>query len=612
MLILPLYGICAIALTGLFLPWIKVLQEPSIALLYSASAITQDCFKDFSDWLQLSAEDAGRVVSRPLSSLPLIVYLPTPSSSNNNIWSGIDDFILLPSDASIATVTQLENSLSLATPFRTHPPHFPPPLPVHESGSVVNNDAGGELTISNDGLPTFLGLVFLILAAFHLVVYVLWKRELAKLDRQADEAKATASKLLEDLSKVKIVLDRTEDSYLKGVLGGLESTTKQSETNSSNEAQINILEHLYVEGDSPCAPSPVLFSVKRWTMSKLGFESTYGAIPSSIEPSTAVPQLPIEESSKRKRSDSDSGSGHDDKGLAAVSDAQSPTRQSDNSDRLAIIHAFDRLATLVPYLHAERPSVRKRPFTPQLARHRKGPQRPPTRPAILDRIKTPAMIDIHAGGPSDTNLGRRDNVVSPSTTVDIRVEGASDRHVGEQQPTPSEPVIPYVPISEAIEPSAMVDVHTEGAPDRDVEQQPTPSEPVPTVPVHETVEPSAMVDTHAEGAPVAKVTGTGGQPNPATDSVRDDGYDSSTSVQTTILAPRTPSAATATTATPARVEVQASPESQTESPQTEQPSGRRRRNRMGQRQRRRLREMRENRGWEQQSSQQGDEGEEEE
>ena len=69
MLIFPVYGICAIALTGLFFPWIKALQGTSIALFYSASAISQDYFKDFSDWLQLSTEDAERVLSRPFSSL---------------------------------------------------------------------------------------------------------------------------------------------------------------------------------------------------------------------------------------------------------------------------------------------------------------------------------------------------------------------------------------------------------------------------------------------------------------------------------------------------------------------------------------------------------------
>lgn len=423
---------------------------------------------------------------------------------------------MLPTDSSLATITQSDNSLSLVTPFKVHPPRVPRPLSSVGNGSAVNNDGGEqfdpeELTISNDGLPLFLGLVFSVLVAFHLLVYVGWKRELAKLDRQTEEAKVTASKMLEDLSKAKIVLGETEDSYLKGVTDGLEKTSKQaSSSSSSSEAQINILEHLYVEESSS---APVLFSTKRWTLPKSEFESKYGAVPRappSVEPSTGVPPLPVEEASKRKRSDSDSGSGDDDKGAtSAANNAQLAPRQSDNGGRPTSIHASDRISTVVPNLHVERPPVRKRPFVP------------PTRPSILDRTATPAMVDIHA-----------------------------------------------------------------------------------------------------EGAPVAKVTGAGSQPDTSTvESGRDDGYDSSTSVQTTILAPRTPSAApapaTATASASARVEVQASPQIQTESPQTESPqTGRRRRNRMGQRQRRRLREMREfeNRGWEaiQQSSQVPTRGEEEE
>ncbi|RAO65430.1 uncharacterized protein BHQ10_001442 [Talaromyces amestolkiae] len=579
MLIFPLYGICAIALTGLFFPWIEALQEPSIALFYSASAISQDYFKDFSDWLQLSTKDAGRVLSRSFSSLPLVVYLPTPSSSNSNIWNGTKEFIVIPSDSSLATINQLENSLSLLTPFKVHPPRFPPPFPDHESGSAVYNDAGEafdteELTNSNDGLPLFLGLVLSVLAAYHLVIYLLWERKLAKLNRRADEAKARALNSLEDLSKAKIVLDKTEDLYLKGVLGGLESTSKQSEirSSSSSEAQIQILEHLYVLEDSPSAAAPTLFSFKRWTMPKSEFESTYGAIPraSSAERSIVVPQLPIDESSKRKRSDSDSGNGNDDKGPAVPRNVHFLTRQSDSGGRSTVIRVSDHSLTVVPNLHVERPSERKRRSIPKSARHPR-PQRLPSRPAVLGIIRTPPMVDIHAGDPSDTNLGRREHVIYPSTTVDIRVEGASDRDLGEPQAS-------------------------------------IPSESMPSVSIKKTAEPSAMVDIHAEGAPVAKFTGAGSQPEPPiVESGQNDGYDISTSIQPTILAPRTPSAATATATT--RVEVQASPQSPTESPQTEQPSGRRRKNRMGQRQRRRLREMRENRGCEaiQQSSQQGDE-----
>ncbi|KAI7977414.1 hypothetical protein EIK77_004830 [Talaromyces pinophilus] len=545
-----------------------------MSLLYTASAISQDCFKDFSDWLQLSTENAGRVVSRPLSSLPRITYLPTPcsssssSSSSNNIGNGTKGFIVLPTVSSLATVTQSENSLSLVTPFKVRPPRSPPLLSA-ESGSAIDNETGKtfgpeELTISNDGLPLFLGLVFSVLVAFQLAVYVLWKWELAKLDRQMEEAMGTAPKMLEDLSKAKIVLDKTEDSYLKGVMDDLETTSKQ--TSSSSEAQIEMLEHLYTEGDSS---APVLFSTKRWTTSKSEYESKYGAVrraPPSVEPSTAVPPLPIEDS-KTKRSDSDSASGNDDKGPVEANNAQSETGQSDNGGRPTT--RTYRISTVVPDIHVERPSVRKRPFLPVAARHSR---RPPTRPSILDRIATPAMVDIHAGDPSDTNTAlRRRNVSSPSTTVDIRVEGASDRNLVRQTEHP---------------------IHVESPPEAVI-----PSVPVT---VTDTVEPSAMVDIHAEEAPVAKVTGAGS--NNA-----DNGYDSSTSLQTTILASRTPSAATATAT--ARVEVQASPQNQTKSPQT----GRRRRNRMGQRQRRRLREMREieNRGWEgmQQSSQQG--GEEE-
>lgn len=279
-----------------------------------------------------------------------------------------------------------------------------------------------------------------------------------------------------------------------------------------------------------------------------------------------VPQLPIEDS-KRKRSDSDSGNGKNDKGPAEANNAQPAAGQSDDGGRPTI--RTYRISTVVPDIHVERPSVRKRPFLPVSARHSRRPQRPqrpPTRPSIPDRIATAAMVDIHAGDLSDTNTAlRRRNVPSPSNTVDIRVEGASDRNPVERTEHP---------------------IHVE-----------SPPEPViPSAPVTETVEPSAMVDIHADGAPVAKVTGAGS--NNA-----DDGYDSSTSVQTTILARRTLSAATATAT--ARVEGQASPQNQTESPQT----GRRRRNRMGQRQRRRLREMREeNRGM-QPSPQQGGEGE---
>lgn len=571
MLIFPVYGICAIALTGLFFPWIKALQGTSIALFYSASAISQDYFKDFSDWLQLSTEDAERVLSRPFSSLPLTVDLPTPSSSNSSIWNGTKEFIVIPSHSSLATINQLENSISLWTPFKVHPPHFPPPYPDHGSGSAVCNDAGeafdpDKVTISNDGSSLFLGIVLSVLAGFHLVVYLLWKRQLAKLDRQADEAKVSALDTVENLSKAKIVLQKPEDSYLKGVLGDLESKFKQSEISSSSEAQIKIMEHLYITEDSTSAPAPTLFSVKRWTMPKSEFESTYGAIPrvSSVKPSTAVPQLPIDESSKRKRSDSDSGSGNDDKGPAAPSNVHPRTRISDRGSRSTFIHASDCISTVVPDLHVERPSERKRPFMPQSAR-RQRPQRPPSRPAVLDRIRKPVIVNVHTGGPSDTNSGRRERVVSPSTTVDIRVEGTPDRDLSEPRP---------ITLS---------------------------------VPVKETVGPSTMADFHAEGSPIAKSMGTGSQPDPSiVESGQDDGFDSPTPIAT-ILAPRTPSAATATAT--ARVEVQASPDSQTEAPQTEQPSGRRRKNRMGQRQRRRLREMRENHGGEaiQQFSQQGDE-----
>ncbi|KUL91417.1 hypothetical protein ZTR_01491 [Talaromyces verruculosus] len=531
MLILPFYGLCALAVTGIFFPWIKALQEPSMSLLYTASAISQDCFKGFSDWLQLSTENAGRVVSRPLSSFPRIVYLPTPSSSSSssNIWNGTKDFIVLPTVSSLATVTQSENSLSLVTPFKGYPPSFPPPLSA-ESGSAIDNETGKtfglkELTISNDWLPLLLGLVFSVLVAFHLVVYVLWLVKLVKPNRQMEEAKGTASKMLEDLSKAKIVLDKTEDLYLKGVMDGLETTSKQT-SSSSSETQIKMLEHLYTEGDSS---APVLFSTKRWTTSKSEFESKYGAVRRvpAVEPSTVVPQLPIEDS-KRKRSDSDSGSGNNDRGPAEANNTQPATGQSDNGGRPTI--RTYRISTVVPDIHVERPSVRKRPFLPVSARHSRRPrrpQRPPTRPSILDRIATPAMVDIHAGDLSDTNTAlRRRNVPSPSTTVDIRVEGASDRNPVERTEHP---------------------IHVE-----------SPPEPViPSAPVTETVEPSAMGDIHADGAPVAKVTGAG------SNNV-DDGHDSSTSVQTTILARRTPSAATATAT--ARVEVQASPQNQTESP----------------------------------------------
>jgi hypothetical protein len=565
MLILPLYGICAIALTGIFFPWIKALQEPSIGLLYSASAISRDCFKDFGDWLRISTGDTGNHLS-PLSSLPLIVYLPTPSSSSSNssIWNGTKKYILLPTGSSLATVTQPDNSLTLVTPFKVHPPRFPPPLSVHGSGRAVNNDGvetfAEELIISNDGLPLFLGLVASVLVSFHLVVYVSWKREMARLERQAAEEKPAKAKAMEDLSKAKIVLDKTKakDSYLEEVLDGLDTISKQSE--ASSEVQVNILEHLYTEGDSSSAPT--LFSVKRWTMSKSEFESTYGAVPRapSVEPLTAVPQFPVEESlarqlgSERTKSNSDIGTGINIKGPAIANIAQRLTRQSDSGGRPTIIHATDRPSTVVPNLHVETPSVLKRPFVPESARRPQRPRHPP-RPIVFGRTDIQAMVDIHARGPLDTNtnLRRRENVPSPSTTVDIRVEGASDQNIVK---SPSGLVMPS--------------------------------------PVADTVEPSAMVDIYVEGAPVAKVTGAGrSQPDTSTvESGRDDGYDRPTSVQTAILAPRSPSTAAAAAA---RVEVQASP--QTESPQREQPSGRRRRNRMGQRQRRRLREMRENRGW---------------
>lgn len=164
------------------------------------------------------------------------------------------------------------------TPFKVHPPSFPPPLSA-ESGSAIDSETGKtfglkELTISNDGLPLLLGLVFSVPVAFHLVVYVLWKVGLAKLNRQMEEAKGTALKMLEDLSKAKIVLDKTEDLYLKRVMDCLETTSKQM-SSSSSETQIKMLEHLYTEGDSSAT---VLISTKRWTTSKSEFESKYGAV----------------------------------------------------------------------------------------------------------------------------------------------------------------------------------------------------------------------------------------------------------------------------------------------------------------------------------------------
>lgn len=563
MLVLPLYGICTLALTSIFFPWIKALQQPSIALFNSASAISQDCFKDFSDWIHLSTGGSVHRLS-PLSSHPQSVHLPTPSS-NSSIWHGPTGFIILPRGSSLATVTQHENSLSLVTPFKVHALHFPPPLSTHESGREVDNEADEafdpeELITSNDGSPLFLGLVFSLLVAFYLVVCVSWKRDLAKLDPQAEEAKVMRSESMEELSRAKIVLGKTEaeDSYLEGVLDGLDTASKPETSSSSrsSEVHINILEHLYIEGDSPSvpAPAPALFSVKRWTMPKSEFESIYGTVPCvppSVEPSTAVPPVPIEEHSKRKRSDSDSGSGSEDKGPEERKKVHFSTRQSDNGGRLTMAHGTDRISTAVLNLHVKRPLVRKRPFVHVSVRRPKRPRGPSTRLILLDRTVAPAVVDIHAGGLSDT---QRENISTPSTAVNIRTECDSDRNI-EHPPTsnPSEPVMSLVPAAE-------------------------------------TVEPLTLVDTHLDSAFVALAASTGSQPDPSTiESGRDDGSDSSTSVRTTVPAPRPLSA---TAPAPARVEVLSSP--QTESPQPR----RRRRNRMGQRQRRRLREMRENGGWE--------------
>jgi hypothetical protein len=543
MLVLPFYSICAISLISILLPWIKELQEPSIALL---SAVSRDCFKGFGDWLQVSTGDAGRRPP-PLSSPPLIVYLPTCSILTPP-WNGTKDYILLPTGSLLATVTQAENSLSLVTPFKVYPPRFPPPSPrVFETGSAVND--AGEIfpegpIISNDGLPLFLGLVASVLVSFHLVVYISWKMEMAKMRNSAEEQ--PTAKQMEDLSKAKIVLDK-KDSYLKGVLDGLETTSKLPETSSSCEAKINILEHLYVEDSEP-----TLFSVKRWTMPKSEFKSTYG-----VDPSTVVSQFPVRGSPK-------SNSDQDGKGPAFANDAQPALRQSANGGRPTTIQATDRISTVVSDFHVERPSEPNRSSVPESVER---PQRPP------GPIETPAMVDIHAGGPSDMTVSRRrQHVPSASTTVDIRVEGASDRFLVEQRTNP--------PADNSVE---------------------RPPEPVMPSSVTDPVEPSAMVDIHVEGAPDAKVTGAGVQSDTSTVASRaesgqdDDGYDSSTSVQTAILALTTPSAAVAAATATLGVDVDASP--QTESPQTEQPN-RRRRNRMGQRQRRRLREIRENCGWE--------------
>jgi len=97
-----------------------------------------------------------------------------------------------------------------------------------------------------------------------------------------------------------------------------------------------------------------------------------------------------------------------------------------------IRHAY-RISTVVPDIHVERPSVRKRPCVPKSARHSQRPQRP-QRPRQNRNEKPRPWLDIHAGIPPDTNsdLRRRENVASPATTVDIRVKGASDGNIGER------------------------------------------------------------------------------------------------------------------------------------------------------------------------------------
>lgn len=328
----------------------KELQEPSIALL---SAVSRDCFKGFGDWLQVSTGDAGRRPP-PLFSPPLIVCLPT-NSILTPPWNGTKDYILLPTGSSLATVTQSENSLSLVTPFKVYPPPSPR---VFETGSAVND--AGEIfpegpIISDDGLPFFLGLVASVLVSFHLVVYVSWKREMAKMRNSAEEQ--PTAKQMEDLSEAKIVLDK-KDSYLKGVLDGLETTSKQPET-SSSEAKINILKHLYVEDSEP-----TLSSVKRWTMPKSEFKSTYG-----VDPSTVVSQFPVGGSPK-------SNSDQDGKGPAVANDAQPALRQSANGGRPTTIQATDRISTVVSDFHAERPSEPNRPSVPESVEHLQRPQVP--------------------------------------------------------------------------------------------------------------------------------------------------------------------------------------------------------------------------------------------
>ncbi|KAL3711939.1 hypothetical protein TMatcc_000633 [Talaromyces marneffei ATCC 18224] len=335
-MLVPLCSICVVSLLSIFMPWIKALQEPSIALLHSASTASRDCFKEFGEWLQLSTRDTGHRPSSPLSSPPLIVYLPTPTGSSSVLpqsWNGTNDYILLSTVSSLATVTQSEKSLSLVTPFKVHPAHFPPPLPLAKRGSVVN-DTGEifteELIISNEGLPLFLGLVGSILVSFHLVVYVSWKREMAKMRKAAEEK--MIPKPMEDLSKAKIVLDKEKDSYLGEVLDGLDTISKEPET--SSEANISIVR------DSSSAPKKPI-PVKWGTVRKSESESTCGgALPRApaVDPSAVVLQPPFEAKTKSHSDISNQRV----RGPAVANDARPALRQSDNGGRPVNIQATTR------------------------------------------------------------------------------------------------------------------------------------------------------------------------------------------------------------------------------------------------------------------------------
>ncbi|EED20139.1 hypothetical protein TSTA_033810 [Talaromyces stipitatus ATCC 10500] len=633
MLVSPLLIICAASLVSIFSPWLKELQEPSLVLLQSASEASRDCVKTvFSDWLHISTTGTIR-------SPPVIISL-SPSTASTVVlsrpWNGTKDYVLFPRESALATVTSYISSLSLVNPFKVDPPRFPLPSRRYgKCGSAVN------------GAVTFNWMAFCawkrVLAKAERVVdeeaatakpiedlrrakIVLGNKKesflkgvLEDIDKISKESEASNDdRQVTILERLYYIEDPTSSSAGPTLFSEKRWTIAKSEFDSTyvwrTVLRVPSVDPSTVMSDFlvDAASSGVVigereqFRVLR-RPTGIFFDTPKRVVGSSKRLATpATPRrIPVAEKSE----ESDLGG---QTRPAVTSDVPPSARQFDNNDDLCQSFSQstpERTSTVVFDFHVKEPS---------------DPQEEPSVTEAVDDRQTSSLpspsvvVDTQTECTAETNVRRRtENTTNSSTSVDIR----------SRTPQASEPTSPtdQTPSSTATSPASAVNDSSAGASSTDVKRReedvtsplssvdirargpqirhgdsassssPSPPDTTNTNTTN-IVEPGDSIQV--EGTSVAndepEQSGSASIDSEATAVVEEgsskeqDGYESSTSVQTAILTPVVSLSVTSTTSTTPQPEASSAPEETTPS-QT-----RRRRNRMGQRQRRRLHELNEN------------------